>query len=372
MTGRTARTCGTALALVLAAGAAPATQVVDPQAAHRAIATPVAVALDGEFTALAAAGRVTELAARLERIAHDATLPAVTREWLLDRGLHALAHGAPTPAARASVARLAARPPAVYTRIDPDHGDRTTPLYDAGATARFVLRHWDRAAARDAAAADLAAGRTTAVARFADAAAGAALREGIADAYRAAPAAALALQRAVVADALVAGRRADALGLVLGERLADAAVLGLVFDYADEPVALAAIPAAARALDRGAALALLAQASRRGDIASAATLAIGELARDDAAARRFLIDAVAEPDIGASAAAALGRLDDPGVRAELGRMLGRANDEATRRRLVLALRLDGSAAARGELERFAKSGAGSAPLRKEVRQWLER
>lgn len=361
-----------ALALALAAGSGLAAQVVDPATARRAISSPVAVAQEGELAALAAAGRASELAARLERIAHDATLPDVTREWLLDRGLHALARGVPTPAARASVARLTARAPIVYTRIDPDHGDRATPLYDTGATARFVLRQWERAAARETAAADLAAGRTAAVAHFAQAGAGDAVRAGIADAFRAAPSAALATQRAAVAEALAAGRRVDTLGLILGERLADAALLGLVIDFADEPVALAAVPAAARAFDAGTALALLVRASRRADIASAATLEIGRLARDDAAARRFLVEAVVEPDIGASAAAALGRLGEPAVSAEIGRKLAGAQDEAARRRLVLALRLDGSPAARAELLRFEQAGTGSASLRREVRQWLER
>jgi hypothetical protein len=372
MRGRIARISGSALALALAAGAALAAEVVDPASARRAISSPAVVARDDEFAALAAAGRISELAARLERIAHDATIPAVSREWLLDRGLHALARGAPTPAARASVTRLAARRPLVYTRIDPDHGDRATPLYDTGATARFVLRQWDRAAARDAAAADIAAGRTAAIERYAAAAAGGAVRDGIADAFRAASPAALAAQRAAVELALVQGRRADALGLALAEQLADAALFGLVVDYAEEPVALAAIPAATRTLEPGAALALLARASRRADIASAATLAIGRLAPRDPAAQRFLLEAVADPDIGASAAAALARLDEPAVGAEIGRRLEATADEGTRRRLVLALRLDGSPAARDALERFAKSGAGSAPLRQEVRQWLER
>jgi hypothetical protein len=360
------------LALALAAGAAPAAQVVDPATARSAISTPVAVAQDGELAALAAAGRAGELAARLERIAHDATLPLVAREWLLDRGLHALARGAPTPAARDSIMRLAARGPVVYTRIDPDHGNRATPLYDTGATARFVLRQWDRAAARDAAALEIAAGRTAPVARFADPGASDAVRAGIADAYRAAALAALAAQRAAVADALAAGRRVDELGLVVAGRLADAALFERVLGYADPPVALAAIPAATSAFDAGTALALLAQASRRADIASAATLAIGTLAREDAAARGFLLDAVTEPDVGPSAAAALARLGDPAVSAQVGRRLGSADDEAARRRLVLALKLDGSPAARAELERFAKSGAGSAPLRQEVTQWLGR
>lgn len=372
MRGRIARHVGAAIALALTAGTALAVQVVDPATARRAISAPVVAAQDGEIKALAAAGRSTELAARLERIAHDATIPAIAQEWLLDRGLHALARGAPTPAARASVSRLAARRPIVYARIDPDHGDRATPLYDSGATARFVLRQWDRAAARDDAAADIAAGRTAAVARFADAASDVAVRDGIADAFRAAPPSALAAQRAAVEDALAQGRRADALGLALAERLADAGLFGLVVDYADEPVALAAIPAAVRTLEADAALSLLVRASRRADIASAATLAIGTLAPRDAAAQRFLLEAVAEPDIGASAAAALGRLGEPAVTAEIGRRLDVAADEGTRRRLVLALKLDGSPAARDSLGRFAKGGAGSAPLRQEVRQWLER
>ncbi len=58
--------------------------------------------------------------------------------------------------------------------------------------------------------------------------------------------------------------------------------------------------------------------------------------------------------------------------AELGQRLAKSSDEATRRRLVLALKLDASPAARDELGRFVKAGAGSAPLQKEVRQWLER
>jgi hypothetical protein len=373
MRGRIARALGFAVALGLSADIASAASVVDPASARRAVSTPLVAAQDGELEALAAAGRATELAARLERIAHDATLNDVAQEWLLDRGLHALARSAPTPAARATVARLASRPPLVYARIDPDHGDRATPLYDAGATARFVLRHWDRVAARDAAVADLAAGRTSAIARFAAAAgAGDPARDGIADAWRAAPAAALAAQRDAVADSVAQGRGVDALGLIVAERLRDAALFALVLDYADEPAALAAIPAAARTLDGAAALTLLARASRRMDVASAAVLQIGRLAEGDGAARQFLLESVAEPDIGPSAAAALARLGDPAVSADIGRRLAGTDDEAARRRLVLALKLDDSPAAKDELARFARTGAGSAPLQMEVRQWLER
>jgi hypothetical protein len=370
--GRTTRILGLALALGLAAGPASSARVVDPASAKRETSSPLVTAQDAELTALAAASRATELAARLERIAHDAALPDVAREWLLDRGLHALAGIAPAPVARDSVARLATLRPQVFALVDPDHGDRATPLYDAGATARFVLRAWDRAAARDIAAAGLAAGRTDAIARFAVARMGSPAAEGIADAFRAAPASLLAGQRAAVASTLVAGAKADALALILAERLPDADLFGLVFDYADEPVALAAIPPAGRALEASFALEVLARASRRAEIASAAVLEIGHLAEHDAPARRFLLDALAEPEIGSSAAAALARLGDPAVSGQIGQRLAASRDEAERRRLVLALRLDASPAARDELARFAGSGAGSAPLRKEVRQWLER
>jgi hypothetical protein len=97
-----ARVFGFAMALGLSADAAFAARLVDPASARRAVSSPLVAALDGELDALTAAGRATELAARLERIAHDATLNDVAREWLLDRGMHALARSAPTPAARAA------------------------------------------------------------------------------------------------------------------------------------------------------------------------------------------------------------------------------------------------------------------------------
>jgi hypothetical protein len=101
-------------------------------------------------------------------------------------------------------------------------------------------------------------------------------------------------------------------------------------------------------------------------------LAAGRLAPRDAAAREFLLDALSDPGTAPSAAAALGRLADPGVSAELGRRLAAAQTDDERRVLVLALTLDPGPAARAELERYAKAGAGSPPLKDKVRRWLER
>lgn len=366
-----------ALALVLGAGGGSslAASLAHPAISHRATTDASVRNLDAELQALASAGRADGLAARLDRIVLDRSLSDAAREWLIDRGLHALATLEPTARAQETVAALTRRAPVVYARIDPDHGERATPLFDAGATARFVLRTWRRQAARSAAVADLASGRTSVVTRFA--ATGATQdsepeRAGIGDAFRAATAAELLAQRAAVEDAMARGRRVDELALVLAERLADAALFRLAFGYADARVALAAVMLTAHSLDARTALTELALASRRSEIASAAMLAIGRLAESDGAARRHLFDSIELPDIGPSAAAALARLQDPAVAAELGRRLGQANTEQSRRLLVLALRLDGSAAARAELRRFMKSRTGSGPLREEVQQWLAR
>jgi SWI/SNF-related matrix-associated actin-dependent regulator 1 of chromatin subfamily A len=373
MTGGIVRCCALALALGTCTQALAA-RVVDPASARQAISIPAVAAQDAELAALAADGRATLLASRLEVIAHDAALADVAQEWLLDRGLHRLAQVAPTREARASVARLALRAPTVYTRVDPDHGDRATPLYDAGATARFVLRQWDRIAARDAAARDLAAGSARAVERYAARAVidpADPVPAGIADAFRAAPAAQLAAQRAALTTALGQGRRVDALALVLAERGADRELFDLLVDFADEPTALAAVAAAPRVLDAPSALSSLERASRRADIASAAVLEVGRLAAHDPAARRFLFDALADRGIAPAAASALARLADPAVAGELGRRLAAAQTDEERRVLALALKLDASPAARAELARFARAGAGSPDLQSKVRRWLE-
>jgi hypothetical protein len=370
MTGGTVRIGALALALCASTPAFGA-RVVDPASARQAISTPAVATRNAGLAALAAEGRATELAARLELIAHDAMLSDVAQEWLLDRGLHALARIEPSPAAHATVTRLSSRAPTVYTRADPDHGERATPLYDAGATARFVLQTWERQAARATAQRDLATRSTRALARFADAASDP-LRSGIADAFRAAPAAEVAAQRPAVAGALAQGRRVDALALIVAERLADRELFALLVDYADEREALAALSAARRALDPDSAVETLVRASRRADIASAAVLEAGRLAANDERARRFLFDALADPGIAPSAATALAALRDPGVSAEIGRRLSLARADGERRLLVLALSLDGSPAARAELDRFARSGAGSPQLQAKTRRWLER
>jgi len=357
--------------LCLAVMPAFAAQVIDPAAARRAIAEPTVAAAGATLSALAESGRTSELALQVRRISIDRTLEPVAREWLLDRGLHALARLQPTPEARAVVQLLAGRPPEVFGRIDPDHGDHATPLYDTGATARFVLRAWQRSDARAAAEADLTAGRTQLIERFA-ASPGGPEREGIIEAIEHAPPARLAVQRNAAAAAMSTGARVDEVALLLARRLADVELASLVIGHADARVALDALRLLPSVMDSQSAFRLLAEASRRADIASAAMLAIGRVARQDATARSFLFEQIDDPELGASAATALSSIDDPAIAAEIGRRLRTTSSDTARRHFVLALQLDGGSAARDELGRFIATRQGSAQLRSEVRQWLDR
>jgi hypothetical protein len=361
--------------LLLAALPAFTAQVMDVGAVRRATQEPTVVATDSKLTALAADGRVSELALRLQRVSTDRTLEPAAREWLLDRGLHELARLAPTPAARSVVEQLVGRRPEVFARVDPDHGDRAVPLYDTGATARFVLRAWQRAQARAQAEADLAAGRTAISERFA-ARVSADIqdpeRAGIVEAFEAAPRAQLAVQRNAIAATMATGGHADEIALVLARRLVDADLAKLIIGHAEPRIALGAVRSLTATFDPQTALGLLQDASRRADIASAALLAIGTLARHDHPARTILLEQIVDPLNGPSAAAALASVGDPAIAAEIGRRLRASTTDQPRRLHVLALKLDASPAARDELRRFLAARQGSAKLRSDVLQWLER
>jgi hypothetical protein len=197
-----------------------------------------------------------------------------------------------------------------------------------------------------------------------------ATREGILDAWRGAKIAQLAGQRAAVVAAMRAGHDTDRIALELARRLRDAELYSLTIGYAEPVVAIAAVEGAMRDLDPASALGVLGKAADREPIASAALLAMGRLAETDAAARRQLFDRLSDPVSGESAAAALARIADTGVAVQLATRLATAKDEPMRRRIVLALRLNGGAAARDALRRIVDTKQGSAELRREVAAWL--
>ena len=358
--------------LLIAPAASPAREVADGAAVQQSISHPDVRAAAERLSI--AAGRSTDaLAAELERASMLGAGGEIAREWLLDQGLHTLASMTPTPAARAFVIAAAQRPPQVFVRVDPDHGSHLVPLYDPAATAGFVLRAWERRTARERATADLLSYGGWSVARFAQDARSFELdpvKAGIADAFRTVPIDALTQQRAAIDASLDAGANAGELALIAAERLGDPQLYDLVLQHADASTALRGVRSARAGLGESAALKLLTAAAQRDEIASASILEIGRIAPTDAAARALLFDMLDEGPAGPSAAAALSKLRDDSVVAELGRRLNSTASNAARTNAALALKLDGSAPARAELEKFLQTTHGTAALRKDVRAWL--
>jgi len=276
---------------------------------------------------------------------------------------------------RALTGELSTRAPRIFTRVEPEHAHQAAPLYDVGAVARYAERDWTRSEARASTAHSLGLGTPKALDAWLgqdESPRGKAVRDGILDAWRAASVAELVRQRPAIVAAMRAGRDADRLALELARRLRDPELYSLTIGYAEPMVALAAVQAVARDLDTGAAIELLGKAADREPIASAALLAIGRLAATDNAARQLLLDRLSDPVSGESAAAALARVDDPALAARLGARLQVTKDEPTLRRVALALRLNGSPAARDALGRLVDTKQGSVELRKEVAAWLAR
>ena len=349
--------------------------LVDVASARRAIGTPSAAATAARIEQHASRGSTDALVGELRAVLADPTLEAAAQEWLLESGLHGLRRLPATPAARALVAELSTRAPRIFTRVEPEHGSHAVPLYDVGAVARYTERDWVRGEARVAATKALALGTADALEAWLEqdgSPRAMAVRNGILDAWRATKAERLEGQRAAVVAAMHAGRDADRLALELARRLRDPELYSLTIGHAEPAVALTAVQAAERELDSVTALGVLGKAADREPIASAALLAIGRLAAADSAAQQVLLDRLSDPVSGDSAAAALARIDDPGVTASLGTRLKDAKDETTRRRVALALRLNGSPAARDTLGRLVESKQGSPQLRKEVAAWLAR
>jgi hypothetical protein len=372
-----ARNVSLVLCLAALASATHAREVareVVTRSAARGVATQSATLTRAQrLTALRESGAADALVAEIEQLIADRSQTALARESLLDRGLHELARVPPTPAGRSLLERVARQEPQIFVRVDPDHGTHAVPLYDPAATARFVLKQWDRTTARQLALSALAANGTWPLERFARDATPPtqdAVKAGIEDAFRTVDAATLAGCRESIIAALGRGDRIDEIAALSAARLRDAELAQLVVGHADADVALNLVRRVPDVLDSAAALDVLIAASRRQEIASASLLAMGRVARRDTRAKEYLFDALNDGSSAPSSAAALASLQDPDVVALLGRNLQTAKHESMRRTLALALQLDGSPAARAQLDKFAKSRLGSAQLQKEIRAWL--
>jgi len=360
--------------LLLAATPLLSREVLDPAQVRKVAAQPAYREMHAQIASAKTPGAIVEL---ISRTLGDAQLGKAGRELLLDHALHQLAQQPPTAAAQALVEGLQQRPVELYGVVDPDQSASGVPIVDAGATARFVLRRWEQLAARDDALAALQAKASWPLERFAGLSAASSRgpdanpqRTGILEAFDTLTPSQLQVHRDAIAAALQGGQRVDEIALRTAARLRDADLLEQVIGYAAPAIALDGIRQATQLHRDTVALEILGTAARRDEVASAALLQIGSIAARNDSARRLLLVALDDPANSASAAAALASLHDPSVALQLGQQLSATSNDTTRRQRVLALKLDGSAEARAQLDRFLRAGKGSAQLQKEVRQWL--
>ncbi len=312
----------------------------------------------------------------------DSELDGLARDRLTVDILLSLASLRADAKTRSLVADLVDEKPRHHIWLLEGHHRSKVPIFDVGAAARFAQKQWLRGETRDQALATMARGETLDLSRWptpggsesvasirGQRAGRDAIRDGIRDALLAASQESMLLHRDVAMRALSRDPYAGVFAAVIAERLNDDALFAAVLEYADHQSALALLTGLPDEIDQSRLLPLLQRASQRTDLASAAILQMGRLAKTRPDVQIWLIDQLGDPQTGGSAAAALARLNDPETAMQLGRILNTPAPERTARRALLALRLDGSDAARREIEKFLSAAGTHENLRKEAATW---
>jgi hypothetical protein len=353
--------------LGVAAPAAPdidEEEVLEPGPAHAAARTVAANALVARILGLAQAADGAALIEIARQTAVDTTLPPAARERVLYEIALALANVESTPQGDALLGELSGHRPAVDVwQYDGPHRI-AVPLYEVAAAARYAQRRQEEERARLAAAEAVERGDLCTSAVLAGALRDPSARRGARLALEEASADRLSICR----DGLLAAgdEWPPDLVEVVARRLRDADLMRDVLARADSPLALAIVRDARANFGDDEARGLLSAAIARTDVASAALLQLGGLAVAEPAVQATLFDALADPQRGGSAAAALAAAHDGAIAAALRSWVIEQSDEKVARRGILALRLDGSDAARRELSRIAADPSLSGRLRAEA------
>lgn len=351
-------------ALIVSVSVADGEPVYADASLDRALAAPAATTLARRIEA-ATAGE--NGAALLEALDGSAQLSDPARTMLTFNALLGLSVVDALPTAR-EVVEAHAADGASLLRWQDDEGRRVAVrAYDTGAAARFTLRVWNSAAARERASAEIASGtllltKSTHI-DGADAVAysEALQRAAIADLVRARPAIVAALDRGVTVEAMA---------LVLVERLQDAELAARLLVRGASGFVVRHLDAITNALAPDEAFRLLADASTRPDIASAVVARIGAIADRVPEARAWLYARLGDPTLGASAAAALARGADADVIADLAHIMRHDDVLLARMRAALALKLADTPQAKAALVAFAEEPGVPDALRRLVVQWL--
>jgi hypothetical protein len=260
------------------------------------------------------------------------------------RVIDALTSASPTRAARRVLDALAREPVRLYRRHEETAGDWFVPLYDVPGRADAALRALDFIAARE---------RITTRLRIAP--------DEVLDGAAQAP---LVLADAIARsdDATVAAFAAAALardagvpGVVwaaLARRRPQPDVLQATLRHAEPLHLLPLLQELPPRLAPADALAWLEPALQRDEYASAALLALGQLAPRSPAADVMLLKRLGSARDGASVAAALARDSRPDRVARIDALLAKPQASAVVADLALALKLEGSDAAKARLHRL--------------------
>lgn len=349
--------CLLALLLAPAANTQPP-PVLEPGAAHAAAATPVADGLVAQIGVLARDGDGAGLARLVHEVLADPSLTPPARERVLyDAALAAVR--VPLPDVRDALAMLASHAPTVLVWHEDGPLRTAVPFRDVAAAARYALRRHaeEDAVARIAAA--LARGNDPFAAASPEHA-----DRGLRLALARAPEAQLAAARAHFVAAAASEEHAGA-ALVVARRLRDADLARAALVHAPARDALALVRAARTELP-DAAFDVLHAAAQREDVASAALLEMGALIATEPRAQATLFALLADDARAGSAAAALASAHDAAIARALEDWIVAHAAELIARRGVLALRLDGSDAARAALARIATDRRLPAALRTEA------
>lgn len=342
--------------------------VFDRAEIHEAATAPETEAAARAVANLVSEGQTEQLVEEIRALLRRTDLGDIARERLLSEAVLGLATVPRTPTARELIDQLVDRPVVVFVWHEEGRHAVSVPFYDIGAAARLTRRTWLGRAAEQRAAELLAQGSDQFLVIPDDSSAPTVI-EGISAAVERSGIEELVTQREAMSVAMRADPRIGAIAAVAAQRLRDAELFRETVVHAEARVAIRTLSEARLSLDETNALSVLADAVRRPEIASTALFELGRLAETSVAARDLLIRELADGRNGGSAAAALARLHDPSLAVRLGQILTSAPEETTRRRAALALKLDGSPAARAQLE-YSVGQAPSSALEQEVTEWL--
>jgi hypothetical protein len=344
-----------------------AVAILEPGLAHAAAHTPAVDALVERIASFARARDTHSLVDVTRGALLDPALADAARERVLQASAFALAELDGSTDSRALLEELSSRAPAVRVWSYDGPHRLAIVLYDVAAAARYALARQEARRVLADALGLIAAGDDAVLAMYeAQPDARSPEARALVQAFESAPTAALVAYRDRLSAALERDASA-AIAAVVARRLGDATLMRSVLEHADPALALDCVRSLRASFASGVALELLEHAVDREDVASAALFEIGALVADEPRARGILFDALDDDRYAGSAAAALAALHDPDVAGELRRrVLAQGDDERRARRAILALRLDASDAARGELARLAADPQLPAALRSEA------